>query len=89
MAGRERPYLSYLLRLWLVQDDGLAWRASLETPSRVERHGFSTLQDLFAFLLAETSDLAAEEASRRGADHPAEGCARGTRGGRDEDDGNC
>lgn len=55
-----RPYLSYLLRLWLVERDGPVWRASLENPSTAERHGFATLEQLVAFLRAETSDLAAE-----------------------------
>ncbi len=59
--ARQRPYLSYLLRLWLVEDDGLVWRASLEAPGHAERHGFRALEDLVAFLRAETDDLAAEE----------------------------
>jgi hypothetical protein len=61
MIGRQRPYLSYLLRLWLVDDDGLAWRASLESPRTADRHGFTSLEGLFNFLEAETRDLAAAE----------------------------
>ena len=73
MAGRERPYLSYLLRLWLVEGDGPVWRASLEAPGHAERHGFATLEALFAYLAAETGDLAADEermmVTEREADH--------------------
>ena len=76
MVGRQRPYLSYLLRLWMVEDDGPAWRASLENPSTAERHGFATLDQLAAFLVAETNDIAAEEGWNREADRPAKGRAR-------------
>ncbi len=65
MAGGRRPYLSYLLRLWLVDGDGPVWRASLEDPTTAERHGFATVEKLIAFLLAETKELAAEEEWRR------------------------
>jgi hypothetical protein len=60
----QRPYFSYLLRLWLVEGDGPVWRASLENPSTTERHGFTTLEQLIAFLVAETRELAAEEGWR-------------------------
>ena len=60
MIGRKRPYLSYLLRLWLAEGDGPVWRASLENPTTAERHGFANLESLFTFLAAETRDLAAE-----------------------------
>ncbi len=68
MNGRERPYLSYLLRLWLVEDDRLVWRASLEAPGHAGRHGFTTLDELIAFLQAETRDLAADEKWRQRTD---------------------
>ncbi len=60
MVGKRRPYLAYLLRLWLVEDDGPVWRASLEAPGSAERHGFSSLDQLFTFLEVETSHLAVE-----------------------------
>ncbi len=72
MASRQRPYLSYLLRLWLVEGNGPVWRASLENPTTAERHGFATLDKLIAFLLAETRELAAEETWQREADRPTE-----------------
>lgn len=60
---KRRPHRSYLLRLW--QAEGSAWRASLESPHTGERHGFASLEALFAFLEAETA-----AAARRG---PQEG----------------
>jgi hypothetical protein len=61
VAGRQRPYLSYLLRLWMVEGDGPVWRASLENPSTAERHGFSSLEKLVGFLAERTCELASEE----------------------------
>jgi hypothetical protein len=44
-------YLAYLLRLWQVGGEGEpAWRASLESASSGERHGFASPEALFAFL---------------------------------------
>ncbi len=68
MVNKQRPYLSYPLRLWLVQGDDPVWQASLENPTTAERHGFATLEKLMAFLLAETNDLAAEEEWKREAE---------------------
>jgi hypothetical protein len=59
MIGGQRPYLSYLLRLWLVDDEGPTWRASLESASTAERRGFTNLESLFTFLRAQAHDLAA------------------------------
>jgi hypothetical protein len=53
----QRGYVSFLLRLWETNDQGESrWRASLERPRTGERHGFASLQDLFAFLEAQTSE---------------------------------
>ncbi len=44
-------YLSYLLRLWQVEQDGeKVWQASLEDSSTGERSGFARLELLFAFI---------------------------------------
>ncbi len=59
MTGGEVLTQRYLLRLWMVGGDGPAWRASLEDPRTAERHGFGSLDALFAFLRAETRDLGA------------------------------
>jgi len=51
MDSEESTYHSFLLRLWLVNDNGRpAWRASLEQPRTGERKGFSNLDDLGLFL---------------------------------------
>jgi len=55
--GTQPPrYLAYLVRLWQVQDRGVfVWRASLEDAHTGERHGFSDLKLLFAFLAEQTA----------------------------------
>ena len=52
---QQTDYLAYLLRLWRMQGAGAAgWRASLADPDSGERHGFASLDDLFAFLKRRT-----------------------------------
>lgn len=54
----QPDYLSFLLRLWRVSDEGKSqpnakkavWRASLENPHTGERKGFASLEALFDFL---------------------------------------
>ncbi len=54
--------MAYLLRLWQVRgEDGMAWRASLESARTGERVGFASLQDLFAFLEQEVCQNAQGE----------------------------
>jgi len=56
---------SYILRLWCADEQQAAdWRASLEDPSTKERLGFSSLEQLFAFLM-EQSETDSGMASRR------------------------
>jgi hypothetical protein len=65
MKGQPRPIheehqptrsRSYILRLWCAGEPQTAgWHASLEDPSTKERFGFSSLEQLFAFLM-ETSE---------------------------------
>lgn len=51
MTSRKLRYLSFLLRLWPVkQNGGEIWRASLENPRTGERRGFASLELLMAFL---------------------------------------
>jgi hypothetical protein len=56
LSEREhRRYASYLLRLWPVRsEDGITWRASLESADTGERKGFASLDALFAFLRQRT-----------------------------------
>ena len=43
---------SYILRLWRAGEPQAGnWQASLEDPLTRERFGFSTLEQLFAFLM--------------------------------------
>ena len=47
----QPDYQAYLLRLWRVEVNGqLAWRASLEQVDSGEKHGFCSLEELFAFI---------------------------------------
>jgi hypothetical protein len=51
----DRKYLSYLLRLWTVEEEGgSAWRASLEATHSGERYGFASLESLLTFLKEQT-----------------------------------
>jgi hypothetical protein len=43
---------SYILRMWCADEPQTAdWHASLEDPVNKERFGFSSLEQLFAFLM--------------------------------------
>ena len=56
----EPTYLSYLLRLWMVEAaDRNCWRASLESPITGERLGFQDLEALFTYLECVTQDPSA------------------------------
>jgi hypothetical protein len=57
--GAEQPgYRSYLLRLWQVGSADVAnWRASLEDVRTHQRRNFANLEQLFAFLIEETSGV--------------------------------
>lgn len=58
---------SYILRMWCVGRPRTAdWHASLEDPSTRERFGFSSLEQLFAFLLDQSErDSGCNERSLR------------------------
>ena len=58
-------YRSYLLRLWQVREaDGLAWRASLEEVKTGEQRGFTSLEDLIAYLQYTTESGIGEAEDR-------------------------
>ena len=64
MSKEPRRYISYLLRLWQTEsDEGLVWRASLESPHSGERAGFTSLACLLAYLKREMSGIERQEAS--------------------------
>jgi hypothetical protein len=61
MAKEYPAYLSYLLRLWRVENHGetpgadkAIWRASLESAHTGEKRTFASLDDLVSFLWEQT-----------------------------------
>lgn len=58
MNETQRGYVSYLLRLWQAQDNGdWVWRATLECSQTGQRWAFANLDELLAFLRAQTSEV--------------------------------
>ncbi len=63
-SNERRRYRGYLLRLWQIGEGGsIAWRISLEDPRTGERHGFASLNALFAFLHDQTGETPAAPGS--------------------------
>jgi hypothetical protein len=60
-AEPQPDYLSFLVRLWRMQDGADAWRGSIESPHTGERLGFASLEELFAFLLEQTGAMPGAE----------------------------
>ena len=54
-------YLAFLLRLWKVRNEGECWRASIERVDSGEKHGFTNLEELIAFLRHSTEPGPPEE----------------------------
>lgn len=53
---KKGRYYSYLLRLWETTDGNLpVWRAMLELPATGEKRSFASLDELFVYLMCETS----------------------------------
>jgi len=60
-------YFSYLLRVWRVlRDDELIWMASLEDPRTGRRQSFTSLEDLYAFLLKDIRQINAQSQALTG-----------------------
>ena len=56
MIEQGEPYLSYLLRMWVVKNQGgMVWRFSVENVRTGERAGFDSLESLSNFLCQETA----------------------------------
>ena len=57
MGDRKRRNLTYVLRIWIsTSSDGqLTWRILLEDVHSGERHAFTTLRHLAAFLEQRTA----------------------------------
>ena len=72
MNQEHLPYVSYMLRLWLENDERYSaesraegeWRASLEDPRTEEMQIFADLEALFHFILGETKRRASSEDAR-------------------------
>jgi hypothetical protein len=71
-SGEYRDYVSYLLRMWQdCSDEGspplqeVLWRASLQSPHTGEQIGFADLDNLFAYLKAQTDDESRAEEDQR------------------------
>jgi hypothetical protein len=62
-------YFSYLLRVWrVVREEELIWMASLEDPRTGKRQSFTSLEDLYAFLLKDIRHITAETAAEKRAE---------------------
>jgi hypothetical protein len=65
MAASERRYLSFLLRLWCIEQDGCKiWRASLEDPHTGEQRGFASLDLMVDFLMKQVQSAGDEQNNR-------------------------
>jgi hypothetical protein len=65
MAANERRYLSFLLRLWCIKQDGCeTWRASLEDPRTGEQRGFASLDLMVDFLRNQIQSAGDEQNNR-------------------------
>ncbi len=62
-------YFSYLLRVWrVVREEELIWMASLEDPRTGKRQSFTSLEDLYAFLLKDIRQITTETAAEKRAE---------------------
>ena len=74
MKDAQPRHLSYLLRVWTVDQNGTQiWRGSLESPQTGERLGFPDLAMLFAFLRQQTSTTSEPNTSGSASDEPRPG----------------
>lgn len=65
MKPGKHHYLSYLLRLWFVeQKSGGVWRASLEDPHSGKRSGFADMNSLMQFLDQQTQEAGGKMTDR-------------------------
>ena len=59
MNDEPDAYQTYILRLWRARCEGeWQWRASIESPHTGERRVFTSLPELFAFLLEKSEQKA-------------------------------
>jgi hypothetical protein len=67
-SRKPAAYTTYILRCW---QEGSSWRYSLEEVGGGERHGFASLDELIAFLLARRSPRGAAGRAVRNAPEKA------------------
>jgi hypothetical protein len=66
MAAKERHYLSFLLRLWQVKQNGRDnWRASLEDSQTGEQRGFARLDLMVDFLMEQVEQSGGNDRNNR------------------------
>ena len=61
MTSTTSRYMAYMLRLWQVDGESPAWRASLEEARTGKRYGFGSLEMLFQFLTEQTRKPSADK----------------------------
>ncbi|RPI32889.1 MAG: hypothetical protein EHM70_07715 [Chloroflexota bacterium] len=62
MSRKPRIYISFLLRMWQVQEaDRLVWRAMLDNPHTGAQYFFASLPRLYQFLLSGGTALEASD----------------------------
>jgi hypothetical protein len=55
-------YHSYLLRMWrVIRDEKFVWMASLDDPHTGNRQSFTSLEDLYVFLLQQADEIVQEQ----------------------------
>jgi hypothetical protein len=55
MTEEQINYRSFMIRMWQVKDDDQpTWRASIEVVDSGEQYGFTSLDEMFAFLEEQT-----------------------------------
>lgn len=67
MSGERTDYISYLLRLWRVHNDGPGkWRVELRSAKTGQRMGFASLDELLVHLREQTGgDQEQDEGTQR------------------------
>ena len=59
-------YRSFLLRLWMIDEDGLrSWRITIDEPATSMHRGFTNLSDLIAYLIEVICDIKSSNGEER------------------------
>ena len=72
MDDRQRQYRSFLVRIWgTAHGDTWTWRASVEDVRTHARWNFATLEQVYAFLEAQTRGAGREDSPPPAAGPPS------------------